>query len=103
MENLRPVLDALRTISRRDRRSLWSFSTNNLFLATLLLGAAGLFFWCAMGLALLFPLMSDPLQKIPEERLKLWPLTTRERVTLHWLSPWMNPFTWVLVIIAVWG
>lgn len=103
MENLRPILNALRTASRRDRKSLWSFSTNNLFLATLLLGIAGLFFWCVIGLMLLFPLMSDPLQKIPEERLKLWPLTNRDRIALHWLSPWMNPVTWVLAFVALWA
>jgi hypothetical protein len=103
MESLRPILDALRTASRRDRRSLWSFSTNNLFLATLLLGIAGLFFWCLMALALLFPLMSDPLQKIPEERLKLWPLTNRQRMALHWRTPWLNPMTWVFALVALWG
>ena len=103
MESLRAILDALRTASRRDRRSLWSFSTNNLFLATLLLGIAGAFFWCLMALALLFPLMSDPLQQIPEERLRLWPLTSRERIALHWLTPWLNPMTWAFALIALWG
>lgn len=103
MKSLRPVLDALRLVSRRDRKSLWSFSTNNLFLATLLVGISGLFFWCVMGVAILFPLMSDPLQKIPEERLRLWPLTSRERFALHWRSPWLNPMTWVCTVIALWA
>ena len=100
---LRPILHAVRTASRRDRKSLWSFSMNNLFLATLLFGISGLFFWCVMGVLLVFPLMSDPLQKVPEERLKLWPLTNRERIALQWISPWLIPMTWIVVIIALWA
>lgn len=103
MDRVIPILSALRTASRRDRRSLWSFATNNLFLATLLLYAAGLFFWSIMLLLLLFPLMKDPLQKIPEERQKLWPLTKWERLALHWLSPWLNPMTWFLAAVGVWA
>lgn len=103
MEDLRPILHTLRTLSKRDRKSLWSFSTNNLFLATLLLGIAGAFFWCVIALALLFPLTSDPLQRIPEERLKLWPLTNGERLALHWLSPWQNPMTWIFACVALWA
>jgi hypothetical protein len=103
VESIRPVLDALYTASRRDRKSLWSFSTNNLFLTALLLGVAGLFFVVVMLLVLLFPLTSDPLQKIPEERLQLWPLAKSERLALHWLSPWMNPVTWILAAIGLWA
>jgi hypothetical protein len=102
MNALRPILKALYTVSRRDRRSLWSFATNNLFLATLLLGIGAVFFLFIMAAVLMFPLSSDPLRKIPAERLDLWPLTKRDRIALHALSPWMNPIAWILAVAAIW-
>jgi hypothetical protein len=103
MQPLRPILKALYTVSRRDRKSLWSFATNNLFLATFLLGIGGLFFVFLMAAVLIFPLSSDPLRKIPAERLDLWPLTKRDRIALHALSPWMNPVAWILAVVAIWA
>jgi hypothetical protein len=101
MGALRPVLLALRTANRRDRRSLWSFSANNFFVATALLGIAGAFFLFIIGVVLVFPLSSDPLKKIPPERLALWPLSERERLGLQFAALWMNPLMWVLGAVAI--
>ena len=101
MPGLHPVLRSLRTASKRDRQSLWSFKTNNLFLTALLLGIGGAFFLCVMAAALILPLSSDPLRTIPPERLRVWPLTRSERIRLRLLSPWLNPITWVFAIMAV--
>jgi hypothetical protein len=51
----------------------------------------------------LFPLSTDPLRKIPPSRLALWPLDRRDRWILRLASPWINPLTWGLAALAVWG
>jgi hypothetical protein len=56
-----------------------------------------------MGLVVLFPLSTDPLRKIPASRLALWPLDRRDRWILRLASPWINPLTWGLAALAVWG
>jgi hypothetical protein len=56
-----------------------------------------------MGLVVLFPLSTDPLRKIPPSRLALWPLDRRDRWILRLASPWINPLTWGLAALAVWG
>jgi hypothetical protein len=87
---------------RRDQKSLQSFATNNFFLiSALLLREAGAFLYLIVGMVLLFPLSADPLQKIPAERLAVWPLTRRQRWTLRALSPWLNPATWLLGAVAI--
>jgi len=50
---------------------------------------------------LFFPLSADPLRKIPRERLAIWPISERERLLLRILSPWLNPLTWILIILAL--
>lgn len=103
MCRLRAALTALRVASWRDRRSLQSFATNNLFLTCFAFGAAMAFFFVVMALVLIFPLTSDPLRKFPPERLRMLPLTSLERSVLHLLSPWVNPVTWVIVAFAIWA
>ncbi len=43
-------------------------------------------FFILMALPLLFPLSSDPLEKIPAERLASWPLSRRQRTALRLAS-----------------
>ena len=43
------------------------------------------------------------MRKIPPERLSLWPIDARQKRILRWLTPWLNPVTWVLAALAVWG
>jgi len=101
MAGLFAVLKSLRTASKRDRQSLWSFSTNNLFLTALLLGIGGAFFLCVMAAVLILPLSGDPLRMLPPDRLRLWPLTQSEGIRLRLVSPWLNPITWAFATIAV--
>ncbi len=54
-----------------------------------------------MGLPLLFPLSSDPLDKIPPERLALWPLLRWHRIGLRAASLAFSPITWLVAIYAV--
>jgi hypothetical protein len=98
------ILGALGRAYRRDWTALQSLGGNNFFLITaFLLGKAGTFVYLILGLVLLFPLSTDPLKKIPPSRMVLWPLGRGERFTLRLLSPWLNPLTWGIAALAVWG
>ena len=98
------ILRALALAYRRDWTAFQSLAGNNFFLITaFLLRQAGIFVYLVMGLVLLFPLSTDPLRKIPPSRLALWPLDRRERWILRLASPWINPLTWGIAGLAVWG
>jgi hypothetical protein len=98
------ILRALGRAYSRDWTALQSLGGNNfLLIVALLMGKAGTFVYLIMGLVLLFPLSTDPLRKIPPSRLALWPLERRERWALRLVSPWLNPLTWGIVALAVWG
>jgi hypothetical protein len=103
----RAILAALAKITRRDRKSIFSFSANNISytaVALLFMSDPGalIFFAVIIGLVLFFPLTADPLRKIPADRLSLWPLTHREHWTLRAISVWLNPVIWLLVALLVW-
>ncbi|MEP6716856.1 MAG: hypothetical protein ABJC09_14895 [Terriglobia bacterium] len=103
MARLRPILKALATVGKRERKTFGSISTNNFFWVTiLLLRQAGTFLYLLAALVVLFPLSADPLRRIPPERLALWPLSGRDRRLLRVLSPWLNPVTWGLLLLAAW-
>ncbi|MDP9169063.1 MAG: hypothetical protein M3N54_00480, partial [Acidobacteriota bacterium] len=103
MARLRPILKALATIGKRERKTFGSIASNNFFLmSVLLLQRAGTFVYLLGVLVVLFPLSADPLRKIPPERLALWPLGKRDRRVLRLLSPWLNPVTWLLAVLAAW-
>ena len=98
------ILRALWVAYRRDWTAFQSLAGNNFFLITaFLLRQAGIFVYLIMGLVVLFPLSTDPLRKIPPSRLALWPLDRRDRWILRLASPWINPLTWGLAALAVWG
>jgi hypothetical protein len=97
-------LGATWKVLRRSQRSIISFTSNIFFPATAyFLRQAGAFLWLVVGLVLLFPLSADPMRKIPPERLALWPLDRKSRRLLRWLTPWLNPITWLLAALTLWG
>lgn len=103
MARLAAILNAVGRALRRHQRSLGSFAGNNFFIASaLVMQDAGSFVYFTIGLLLLFPLSTDPLRRIPQSRLGLWPLNARELTILRILSPWVNPITWVIVALAIW-
>jgi hypothetical protein len=100
------ILGALWTAVRRDAKSIGSFTGNNLFnVSVLFLAMAdpGVFLSlnALIGLVLFFPLSTDPLRKIPAQRLKMWPISNGERWLLRIASPWLNPMTWILAILVL--
>lgn len=107
MARTRIILAALAKVTRRDRRSIFSFSTNNLFyvgIAFLFAQDPGAmaFFGAIIAVVLFFPLTGDPLRKIPPERLALWPLTKLEHRVLRAVSAWLNPIVWILAALLAW-
>ena len=58
-------------------------------------------FLALLGFLLLFPLSSDPLDKIPPERLGSWPLTGRERYALRLVSLLLNPVLWLALLLLL--
>lgn len=103
MARLRPILRAVSTALKRERKTFQSVATNNFFVASVLIGGGGGFLFLLVALAVLFPLSADPLRKIPPDRLALWPLNAKERQLLRFLTPWLNPVTWGLAALAAWG
>ena len=113
MARVATVLKMTATALWRGRRSLLSVKTNNFFgtiaffffFGNFVDHTVGIIFYLLVGVLLLFPLSTDPLQKIPRERLALWPLSGGERWLLRVLAPWLNPITWlfcVLVLLSAW-
>ena len=101
---IRTILRAVWRALRRSQSSITSITGNIFFPVTLyMMGTAGVFLYLLAALVLLFPLSSDPMRKIPPERLSLWPLDAQQKRTLRWLTPWLNPVTWALAGLAVWG
>jgi hypothetical protein len=103
----RAILDALAKVTRRDRKSIFSFSANNISytaVALLFMSDPGalIVFAVIIAMVLFFPLTADPLRKIPPERLSLWPLAAREHRFLRVMSVGFNPLVWLLVALLVW-
>lgn len=103
MARLRPILKALATAMKRERKTFRSIASNNFFVASLLMADAVGFLYLLGALVVLFPLSTDPLRRIPQERLALWPLTAGDHRRLRWLTPWLNPVTWGLAALAAWA
>jgi len=106
LHRARTILKWLWRTAKRNR-STFSFAGNNITItafafAFMLDGpvAAGLFM--IMGVIVLLPLSSDPLQAIPRSRLRIWPLEIRERRLLRLISPWLNPMTWIVLALLLW-
>jgi hypothetical protein len=103
----RAILEALAKVTRRDRKSIFSFSANNISytaVALLFMSDSGalIFFAVIIALVLFFPLTADPLRKIPPDRLSLWPLTAREHWILRAISLGFNPVIWLLAALLAW-
>ena len=96
---------------QRDLGTLWSLKVNNFFFFVFLLiyGAlqSGLPPWSAypflalLGLLLLFPASADPLARIPQERLRLWPMEPRKRILLRLMSLALSPLLWLSFLMPL--
>lgn len=111
MAALFAILGALRRAVQRDLGTFASIKVNNFFLFVALLAYGALNtglqpksaepFFMLLGFLLLFPLSSDPLGKIPADRLALWPLTRGQRLGLRFASLALSPVLWIGVLILL--
>lgn len=105
------ILRALSLAVRRDLATFQSVKVNNffLFVALLMYGAleggvkpaSSYPFLLLLGFLLLFPLSSDPLGKIPPDRLASWPLGAVERFALRLASLALSPILWLTVFLML--
>ena len=104
MAGLFAILRALARAIGRDLESYASFKGNNFFLFVVLLiqqPQSAEFFVVILGFLLLFPLSSDPLARIPPDRLALWPLSVRQRLSLRLTSILLSPVLWIALAILL--
>jgi hypothetical protein len=59
------------------------------------------FFGVIIGTLLFFPLSSDPLEKVPAYRRKLWPLERRDWLTIRIASLFLSPVIWIAAFILL--
>lgn len=105
------ILKALSRAAKRDLATFESVKVNNFFLFVALLIYSALEsgvkpssaepFLLFLGFLLLFPLSSDPLDKIPEQRLASWPLTRGQRFRLRLASLGLSPVLWLTLAIML--
>jgi len=98
------VLRALGLVSWREIRSIGSISGQNLFLFVLFLAMqpqSAEFFGMIFAVVLIFPLLSDPLQKIPRERRISWPILKSEWRILRLASLGLSPIAWLAVFLLI--
>lgn len=111
MAALTAILKALGKVVRRELRTLLSVTLNNFFLVAAFLTygslqagrppfAAAPFFFL-LALFLLFPASGDPLDKIPQTTLSLWPLTTGQRVALRMATFLFSPVAVIALLIVI--
>jgi hypothetical protein len=106
---VRAILRALAAGARRNLGTHGAIKTNNFFLFVALLIWGSLVsgvepvssypFLLLFAVLLVFPVASDPLDRIPSTRLALWPLNRTQRVRLRIASLAFSPLVWVTVAL----
>lgn len=102
MAGLWPILLALARGLSRESSALLPVRGNNFVLALILIGPGGGFLLLLLAGVLLIPMASDPLSRIPRERLELWPLTARQRLLLRVASMGLSPLTSIVFALVWW-
>jgi hypothetical protein len=98
------LLRVLALLSWRDVRSIGSISGQNflLFLGFVALQPESAeFFAVLLAIVLLFPIASDPMEKIPTERRMSWPIGDGEWSVVRAASVLLSPISWLAVVILV--
>jgi hypothetical protein len=98
------VVRAVGRASYRELRSLQSITGQNFFYLVLLIALqpeGAYFFALVIGALLLFPLSSDPLEKAPLDRRKLWPLGRADWLAIRIASLFLSPVIWIGAVVLV--
>lgn len=107
MARLPSLLGPLAKLVWRGLGSTAALERNHLALFTLFLCAmvprSAVFLGMGIGLVLVFPLSADPLRRLPQERLQLFPMSPRERLRLRVLSLLLSPILWAVAALSLWS
>ena len=99
------VLRAIGLASYREWRSLQSITGQNFFYLVLLVAfqqpESAEFFGLIVGVLLFFPMSSDPLEKVPADRRRLWPLDRRDWLAIRVASLFFSPVIWIAAYVLV--
>ncbi|HEY3837602.1 MAG TPA: hypothetical protein VGL72_13570, partial [Bryobacteraceae bacterium] len=99
---LAAVMRAIGLASYRELRTFQSITGQNFFYLVLLIGLqpeSAAFFGVIIGALLFFPLSSDPLEKVPPDRRKLWPLGNSDWLALRIASLFLSPVIWIALFV----
>jgi hypothetical protein len=99
------VLRAVGRASYRELRSLQSITGQNFFFWVLLVAyqqpESVEFFGVILAALLFFPMSSDPLEKVPADRRKLWPLGRRDWLAIRVASLFLSPVIWIAAFVLL--
>jgi hypothetical protein len=98
------VLRAIGLASYRELRSFNSITGQNFFYLVLLIALqpeSAYFLGLIIGALLFFPLSSDPLEKAPADRRKLWPLHRGEWTVIRAASLLLSPVLWIAAYVLL--
>jgi hypothetical protein len=98
------LIRALGKVSARHVRSFGSIGGQNLFLFVALVALqpeSAAFFGEILLVVLLFPLSTDPMHSLPEDRRETWPLGTWEWAAVRVVSLLLSPIVWIGVALAL--
>ena len=98
------VLRAVGLAAYRELRSFQSLTGQNFFYFVVFVGyqqaSSVEFFGLVVGALLFFPLSSDPLEKVPADRRKLWPLDRRDWLAIRLASLFYSPVVWIALFVV---
>ncbi len=97
------VLRAIGRASYRELRTFHSITGQNFFYLVVLIAYQQVssveFFGILVGALLFFPLSSDPLEKVPADRRKLWPLGLHDWLAIRIASLFLSPVLWIAALV----
>lgn len=103
-----PAAAVLRAVGRatyRELRSLRSITGQNFFFWVLVVAyqqpESAAFFAVILCALLFFPMSSDPLEKVPADRRKLWPLGRQDWLSIRIASLFLSPVIWIAAFILL--
>ncbi len=99
------MLRAVGVASYRELRSLKSIAGQNFFFFVVLVAyeqpESVAFFAVIVSALMFFPLSSDPLEKVPTDRRKLWPLNPGDWFAIRIASLFLSPVIWIAAFIMI--
>lgn len=99
------LLGAILKTAYREVRTLNSIQGNNFFFFALLLSMqpeSMAFIWTVLGLVMMVPALAAPLARIPEIRMKLWPLSVgQKRVLAPFTRPEVQASPWLWRVLPM--